>query len=565
MSIASALFASAAPVSTGTSAAASGAGAADVGLFSSKVAAAVAPAPNKESAAWGQPAITRLASAPMSSANDAASIRTPGKPDGFGVLTPSSAAPADDRTEEAAPTEAADKQVADSDALASTTPVIAQPTPVVPPPSAQPVVQGETASAAATEEPSRPASDGTAAERNVARARFNLASQTTAPDATEIETQKRLVEDADAPRIDPQRQVATAATEPMKAVSTTTATPATSPGQSADGFQTSATGQPSKNDDAIKTAIAKVMADAQAPTAQIQITTAASAPKPAALTPDAAAAVTTAALVGDAEANAKPDDAKFALPNAETPTPLRADRHDAGQRVEPIPGEASSTPAAPGVETRTVADAATVAPKPPAATDAKAKPADAAPTDAASSQDADGAMQTVATGDATRAPSSAPADHGPPLSTLSHATVETTAHLAAQIARRLDGRSTRFDMVLTPEDLGRVDVSLEIGKDGQLSARLAFDNPAAAADLRGRADELRRQLEAAGFQMTEDALDFSQRDPSAGGGGFERQQQRNALFAGGGRLAAQADTPVLPAPGAWTNHSLTPDRVDLKV
>ena len=97
-----------------------------------------------------------------------------------------------------------------------------------------------------------------------------------------------------------------------------------------------------------------------------------------------------------------------------------------------------------------------------------------------------------------------------------------------------------------------------------MSARLAFDNPAAAADLRGRADELRRQLEAAGFQMTEDALDFSQRDPSAGGG-FERQQQRNALFAGGGRLAAQADTPVLPAPGAWTNHSLTPDRVDLKV
>ncbi|WP_292024352.1 MULTISPECIES: flagellar hook-length control protein FliK [unclassified Brevundimonas] len=564
MSIASALFASAAPVSTGTSAAASGAAAADVGLFSSKVAAAVAPAPNKESAAWGQPAITRLASAPMPSANDAASIQTPGKPDGFGVLTPSSAAPADDLTEEAAPTEAADKQVADSDALASTTPVIAQPTPVVPPPSAQPVVQGETASAAATEEPSRPASDGTAAERNVATARFNLASQTTAPDATEIETQERLTEDADAPRIDPQRQVATAATEPMKAVSTTTATPATSPGQSADGFQTSATGQPSKNDDAIKTAIAKVMADAQAPTAQIQITTAASAPKPAALTPDAAAAVTTAALVGDAEASAKPDYAKFALPRADMPTPLRADRHDVGQRVEPIPGEASSTPAAPGGETRTVADAATVAPKPPAATDAKAKPADAAPTDAASSQDADVSMQTVATGDATRAPSSAPADHGPALSTLSHATVETTAHLAAQIARRLDGRSTRFDMVLTPEDLGRVDVSLEIGKDGQLSARLAFDNPAAAADLRGRADELRRQLEAAGFQMTEDALDFSQRDPSAGGG-FERQQQRNALFAGGGRLAAQADTPVLPAPGAWTNHSLTPDRVDLKV
>ena len=159
----------------------------------------------------------------------------------------------------------------------------------------------------------------------------------------------------------------------------------------------------------------------------------------------------------------------------------------------------------------------------------------------------------------------AAADRSSPLSTLSHATVETTAHLAAQIARRLDGRSTRFDMVLTPEDLGRVDVSLEIGKDGQLSARLAFDNPAAAADLRGRADELRRQLQDAGFQLAGDALEFSQRDPSAGGGGFDRQQQRNALFAGGDRLAAQADTTVIPAPGVWTNHSLTPERVDLKV
>ena len=29
--------------------------------------------------------------------------------------------------------------------------------------------------------------------------------------------------------------------------------------------------------------------------------------------------------------------------------------------------------------------------------------------------------------------------------------------------------------------------------------------------------------------------------------------------------ANQADMPTVPAPGAWINHSLTPDRVDLKV
>ncbi|QYC12214.1 flagellar hook-length control protein FliK [Brevundimonas nasdae] len=150
-------------------------------------------------------------------------------------------------------------------------------------------------------------------------------------------------------------------------------------------------------------------------------------------------------------------------------------------------------------------------------------------------------------------------------SRLSQATIETTAHLAAQIARSLDGKSTRFDMVLTPQDLGRVDVSLEIGDDGQLAARLAFDNPAAAAELRGRADELRRQLQDAGFQLAGDALDFSHRDQPQGGDAFDRQQQRNALFGGGSRLALAADVPSILTPGVWTNLSLTPDRVDMKV
>lgn len=151
------------------------------------------------------------------------------------------------------------------------------------------------------------------------------------------------------------------------------------------------------------------------------------------------------------------------------------------------------------------------------------------------------------------------------LSQLSRATVETTAQIAAQIIRKLDGRSTRFDMALTPEGLGRVDVSLEIESDGQVTARLAFDNPAAAADLRARADELRRQLLDAGLQVSSDDLEFAERDPSSGfgDGAFERQPDRRA-FAGATRLAAEADAAV-PPPGAWTSLSLTPDRVDLKV
>ncbi len=178
--------------------------------------------------------------------------------------------------------------------------------------------------------------------------------------------------------------------------------------------------------------------------------------------------------------------------------------------------------------------------------------------------DADAPIQSPAA-----AQTSAPQESAPPrdlgLSHLSRATVETTAQIAAQIIKKLDGRSTRFDMALTPEGLGRVDVSLEIESDGQVTARLAFDSPAAAADLRARADELRRQLLEAGLHLSSDDLEFAERDPSSGfgGGAFERQPDRRA-FTGAALLAAEADS-LVPPPSAWTSLSLTPDRVDLKV
>src|SRR5690606_20767604 len=117
------------------------------------------------------------------------------------------------------------------------------------------------------------------------------------------------------------------------------------------------------------------------------------------------------------------------------------------------------------------------------------------------------------------------------ISTLSRASVDATVQIAAQIHRRLEGRSTRFEMALTPDELGRVDVKLDIDSEGRLAARLAFDNPAAATDLRGRADELRRQLESAGFQMAEDAFEFTQRDSGSSAfdrGGNARDEQSRA-------------------------------------
>lgn len=152
------------------------------------------------------------------------------------------------------------------------------------------------------------------------------------------------------------------------------------------------------------------------------------------------------------------------------------------------------------------------------------------------------------------------------LSTTSRASIETTAQIAAQIVRKLEGRSTRFEMALTPEGLGQVDVSLDIDADGKLAARLAFDNPLAATELRGRVDELRRQLQEAGFTVADDALSFSQRDASAGQGGqFDRRPDaRNArAFGAASRISAEAD--LAATPPRWMSLTLTPDRVDMKV
>lgn len=150
------------------------------------------------------------------------------------------------------------------------------------------------------------------------------------------------------------------------------------------------------------------------------------------------------------------------------------------------------------------------------------------------------------------------------VSQLSRGAIEATAQIAAQILRRLEGRSTRFEIALRPDELGRVDVKLDIDAEGRLKARMAFDNPAAATDLRGRADELRRQLEDAGFHLADDAFEFADRD--SGSSAFDRGQGSpkgpSRAFADASRLNAEID---VDQPPRWLSLSLSPSGVDMKV
>lgn len=268
------------------------------------------------------------------------------------------------------------------------------------------------------------------------------------------------------------------------------------------------------------------------------------------------------ARVGTAPAPTPPSGLAVAAP----PPPLRPLAERTSRPAE-TPATRPGEPASVADPAKAAAAAMTTAVAP---ADQPARPADllvaAVAGHAASGNGSDDqASDQAPVSEASAAPTQAPAAaRETALSQLSRAAVEATAQIAAQILRRLEGRSTRFEMALTPDELGRVDVKLDIDSEGRLNARLAFDNPAAATDLRGRADELRRQLEDAGFHLAEDAFEFTDRD--SGSSAFDRGQDARhgsaRAFANASRLNTEID---LAQPPRWLSLSLTPSGLDMKV
>lgn len=116
----------------------------------------------------------------------------------------------------------------------------------------------------------------------------------------------------------------------------------------------------------------------------------------------------------------------------------------------------------------------------------------------------------------------APTAHAAPVA----ATPETVANLTAQISKKLEGQSTKFDVELNPAGLGRVSVSVEIAASGKMTAAMSFDTPQAAAELRARSHELQRALEQAGFDLS-GGLSFDVAGDRSGGRSAPEQQQND--------------------------------------
>ncbi|VAW17271.1 Flagellar hook-length control protein FliK [hydrothermal vent metagenome] len=122
-------------------------------------------------------------------------------------------------------------------------------------------------------------------------------------------------------------------------------------------------------------------------------------------------------------------------------------------------------------------------------------------------------------------------------------------NVAFAIARNLSGGNNRFQIRLDPPELGRVDVRLEVKKDGTTNARLSVDRQDTLDLLQRDARALQRALVQAGFDSSQTNLEFSlKQNPFAGqGSGNENTPRPFNDFATSGTIESAAPDQVISA------------------
>ncbi|MEX0839303.1 MAG: flagellar hook-length control protein FliK, partial [Parvibaculum sp.] len=87
--------------------------------------------------------------------------------------------------------------------------------------------------------------------------------------------------------------------------------------------------------------------------------------------------------------------------------------------------------------------------------------------------------------------------------------------IAMQIARNLQKGTNRFDIRLDPPEMGRIDVRMEVRRDGHVMAHLTVEKAETLELLQRDARALQQALSNAGLNADEDSLNFSLRDQNA--------------------------------------------------
>lgn len=87
--------------------------------------------------------------------------------------------------------------------------------------------------------------------------------------------------------------------------------------------------------------------------------------------------------------------------------------------------------------------------------------------------------------------------------------------IALQMARNLQKGTNRFEIRLDPPEMGRIDVRMEVRRDGHVTAHLTVEKPETLDLLQRDARALQQALNNAGLDADENSLNFSLRDETA--------------------------------------------------
>jgi flagellar hook-length control protein FliK len=136
------------------------------------------------------------------------------------------------------------------------------------------------------------------------------------------------------------------------------------------------------------------------------------------------------------------------------------------------------------------------------------------------------------------------------------------AGLAVTIASRAQAGSSQFDIRLDPPELGRIDVRLDVGHDGQVTSHVTVDRADTLQLLQSQQPQLERALEQAGLKTADNGLQFTLRDQSFAGqnGNSGSGAQPSAAHL----VIPDAEAPVIQAKQIYSRAGLG-SGVDIRV
>ncbi len=135
--------------------------------------------------------------------------------------------------------------------------------------------------------------------------------------------------------------------------------------------------------------------------------------------------------------------------------------------------------------------------------------------------------------------SPAPANPAAPAPPAAQAAAVPLAGVAIEIAGKALAGKNRFEIRLDPPELGRIEVRLDVSRDGSVTSHLIADRSDTLDLLRRDSAGLERALQDAGLKTSDNGLQFSLRDQSMG------RDQGNAPTPGAAQLVVSDD--ALPA------------------